>query len=963
MKKLLLTLFALITISFQAQNTNLNTFFNGLSSPNRIQYDSNENITYLTESIGISSIQENPTTFQLEKQLIYEIDQTGVEEIFLDDFVIKDSNLYFILYKEVPGSGTTTSEIRKIDFTAIASNATLPFEESDTELIYSFNSSNAFIGFGLQATNNYLFFMHNEDSFARLERIDLAATFPVSATTIVATGFDDADDMAFSNGKLYISDANQIIEVENPESNPVIATTNVFASGFNFLKGIFIDRISDNEFTLESASIYAADGNQIKRAKFDTESPEFETIITNETFSDTNNGSSFFANFRDIEKVNGTILGTLRDQGLIISAEELLIVGLNRPNYLELIGSNLYIQDEQTIFVANLNTFPLAPETVYAAIGENEVSDFSINGNNLYISTFEDPNGTPTSKIIKLDLTNLNSPPQTLFSSTTMFFNLPIQVGNDLFYFEFTSDGMGDFNTALKKSNLDGSNSQTVSTSSVFFPSDIDEKDGKLYFITEPKDESVNDPALIEITIATNAINQIQTFPNQEVKGIDISGNDLYITIDEEIQRANLSDALLNFEIVSLNTGNDDYSDIVIQADNDPNDNFNDTIIYASLPDKNIVIEAFEILNISENPNLNSPYYLEIIGNDLYIQDNKNIHLIDLQEPSRILETLFTASGNEEIDDFSINGSNLYASVAEESNEGFTSKIIKLDLNDFNTSPQTLFSSSVNFFNFPIQVGNDLFCFEFIPDGFGDFNTTLKKSNLDGANPELISMSSTFFPSDIDEKDGNLYFATEPKDSSVNNTELIEVEIATGTITSIKSFPNQEISGVDISGDYLYIVIDNEIQRTNLDDPSVTFEVVATESVKDVITNETFSNVEFSDVVVITSTNPNNTSSDIQLYISSRFENRVLETFLDSSLSIANFNSENSDIKIVSYANYIEVTPIKKEISVTLYSLSGAKITSKKLSKDSRTISTEGLANGIYLFALDNKKAVKFFKF
>ncbi len=140
-----------------------------------------------------------------------------------------------------------------------------------------------------------------------LKKFDVTTSNPVP--TDIVSGFAIVEDLEFKNNFLYVSDRNnkKVYSVDTTLSNPpLVAVTNLL----NFNRGTFIN----------NDDLYIADGNQVKKGSLlDTAPISLQVIGQNQTYQDNNNGSFFYANFRDVVLIGNKMYLSLEEQGKIVT--------------------------------------------------------------------------------------------------------------------------------------------------------------------------------------------------------------------------------------------------------------------------------------------------------------------------------------------------------------------------------------------------------------------------------------------------------------------------------------------------------------------------------------------------------------------------------------------------------------------------------------------------------------------
>lgn len=151
----------------------------------------------------------------------------------------------------------------------------------------------------------------DDDFVVQISSIDTSLPTPV-ATVVVPeiTENEEVNDMAFYNNHLLVSVGGDA-KVYSFDVTQSPATVVEYLTALSFNKGIFV--AGDRLFT--------AEGNMIKMKELN--SPSAATAIAkNTTYLDTNGGTPFFANFRDVVLIGDKLYMTLQNQGKIVMVED-----------------------------------------------------------------------------------------------------------------------------------------------------------------------------------------------------------------------------------------------------------------------------------------------------------------------------------------------------------------------------------------------------------------------------------------------------------------------------------------------------------------------------------------------------------------------------------------------------------------------------------------------------------------
>jgi hypothetical protein len=262
-----------------------------------------------------------------------------------------------------------------------------------------FSNSMEYIS-GLAVDGNTLYFSAEtlinfpdfEPYFTHIDKIDITQTSPVPVNLVPNINEDNVvRDIIVDNNKLLISIDNQkIYGVDTTVSNPTVET---IVDGLNFNRGIFKKQ---NE-------LYIADGFQTRKIELNNPSASLITVAQNTTYEDTNNGTPFYANFRDVALIGNTMYMPLQSQGRIVTAVD---ATLNTDKF-EVTQFNIYPNPAKDQFTIQFNTSEeLENVNIYNNLGQSVLTskDSMVDTSNLtsglYIVEIQTKKGKSSKKLI-----------------------------------------------------------------------------------------------------------------------------------------------------------------------------------------------------------------------------------------------------------------------------------------------------------------------------------------------------------------------------------------------------------------------------------------------------------------------------------------------------------------------------------------------------------------------------------
>ncbi|GIZ10181.1 T9SS type A sorting domain-containing protein [Flavobacterium sp. UMI-01] len=173
------------------------------------------------------------------------------------------------------------------------------------EYISSLTNNGSIIYFTSETLTNPPSF---EPFTTHVDKIDASTPSPIAETIIANLNTDSvARDIQFYNNQLFISSADDsvIFNIDVTQGTP---TAQTLLSGLSFNRGIF----------LHNNVLYFAGGHLINKFPLDSSLSSPIAVAKNTTYQDSNNGSPFNANFRDVAIIGNTIYMTLSNQGKVL---------------------------------------------------------------------------------------------------------------------------------------------------------------------------------------------------------------------------------------------------------------------------------------------------------------------------------------------------------------------------------------------------------------------------------------------------------------------------------------------------------------------------------------------------------------------------------------------------------------------------------------------------------------------
>lgn len=361
MKTKLLTLLILVFISNTIQSqTNTTDYVSGMSDANFLAMNGTDMYVLGSENIyRIDTTLSNPTSTVIH---------TVPTNFYLVNFTINGNIMYIALENYIEATDTFIGgKVMSIDL----NNLTDPAQDvyATDEYISSITNNGSTIYITAETLVNPPSF---EPFITHLYEINASISNPTAEVVVnnvnntsVVTG------ITFDNDIVYISssDDNEILKIDVNQSNPTVdvVTNNTFS------RGIF-------KFGNE---LYLTYGSLISKIDVTNPSAGSTAVAVNTTYQDTNpnDGSLFFANFRDVVLVGNKVYATLANQGKVVQAIDMSL-STNEYNL-----ANITIRNTKNyIYVNGLNN---AKDTnIFSISGQLLVNKkLSSNNNSIDIST------------------------------------------------------------------------------------------------------------------------------------------------------------------------------------------------------------------------------------------------------------------------------------------------------------------------------------------------------------------------------------------------------------------------------------------------------------------------------------------------------------------------------------------------------------------------------------------------
>lgn len=310
----------------------------------------------------------------------------------LDHYIyqtLKVNNELFILMEHYINDTDTFigSEIRKIDLTNL-SNPDVTVLISNNHFIATFAYK-----------NNEIFYLDEIETvpnnpITSLKKINSTITNPTPV--VVATNLFQgvAKDMEIHNNTIYVSESdNDAIYTLNLNDNSI----NTFETNVTFNRGTFLALNDD---------LYITDGNEILKKNITNTNANLISLGQNNIYQDSNNGTPYYANFRDITVIGNTMYLTLENQGLIVTIEDSTLstndieVSNDIKTYPNPTPSILTIDTNNNIEIESIKLYNIQGRLIGTYQNANTL-DISNLESGLYLLNITSNRGSVTKQIIK----------------------------------------------------------------------------------------------------------------------------------------------------------------------------------------------------------------------------------------------------------------------------------------------------------------------------------------------------------------------------------------------------------------------------------------------------------------------------------------------------------------------------------------------------------------------------------
>jgi len=215
----------------------------------------------------------------------------------------------------------------------------------------------------------------DEDNFTvQIHKINTALPSP-TATVVISnlTTDKEASDMFFYGNDLLISVGGHS-KIFSFDVTSNATTASELLTGLSFNKGIFVS----------GDMLLTAEGNLIRTRPLDG-STTFTSVAKNTVYQDSNNGSPFNANFRDVVLIGDKLYMTLMNQGRVVTVEDASLSAdefTTVPNTISIYNSKTdlnvtRLQNSQTAIIYNLSGQQLLTKQVSSNDNSIDINSFS----------------------------------------------------------------------------------------------------------------------------------------------------------------------------------------------------------------------------------------------------------------------------------------------------------------------------------------------------------------------------------------------------------------------------------------------------------------------------------------------------------------------------------------------------------------------------------------------------------
>ncbi|WP_026976419.1 T9SS type A sorting domain-containing protein [Flavobacterium tegetincola] len=373
--KLLSLFFVLLLSNTIYSQTNTTDYASGLTDATYLKMNGTDMYVLGSQNIyKIDTAASNPTP-----TVIY----TVPSGFSLVHFTINANLLYVALENYIAATETFLGgKIIAVD----VNNLSNPAQDIYTTSEYISSVTN--VGATLYITAETLLNPPSFEPFmTHLDVIDASVASPTAQTLVTnVTNTSVIGGSVYDNAIVYLSsqDDDEILSINVSQAVPTVTTFQTFS----FSRGLFK---LNNE-------LYMSNGSLIKKIDVTNPSAGSNSVAVNAAYQDTNpnDGSLFFANFRDVVVVGNTIYATLKNQGKVVQAVDTTLDTKDFNNQLSEIS--LYNNQNQvsvnglTDESYNVRIYSLTgAEMIEQNISPDENSiDISQLSNGMYLLTIDD---------------------------------------------------------------------------------------------------------------------------------------------------------------------------------------------------------------------------------------------------------------------------------------------------------------------------------------------------------------------------------------------------------------------------------------------------------------------------------------------------------------------------------------------------------------------------------------------
>ncbi|WP_366187104.1 T9SS type A sorting domain-containing protein [Flavobacterium ovatum] len=330
MKTKLLTFLLFLLISNAAQSqTNTTDYVSGVLGATFLTMNGTDMYVLGSENIyRIDTTINNPTP-----TTIY----TVPNDFYLVNFTLNGNLFYIALENYIQSTDTFLGgKIISLDLNNLSSPAQDIYTTG--EYISSITNNGSTIYITAETLLNPPSF---EPFITHLDKIDASIPNPTAQVIVNnVTNTSVVKGNIIDNNIIYLSsiDDQKILTIDVSQNNPSVNT--LVSSRFS--RGLFK---SGND-------LYMSNGSLITKIDLTNPTVGSTDIAVNSTYQDTNNGSLFFANFRDVILVGNKIYATLQNQGRVVQAIDMTLSTNDFNNQL----SNVFVYNKKNeLYINGLN--------------------------------------------------------------------------------------------------------------------------------------------------------------------------------------------------------------------------------------------------------------------------------------------------------------------------------------------------------------------------------------------------------------------------------------------------------------------------------------------------------------------------------------------------------------------------------------------------------------------------------